>query len=72
MLYSQQVFPVFTPEVPSLHLTREKLAFLKNLELDSRGSVVLNRVSKQSLLTPATGSRRPGCAGDVQLHQRLP
>lgn len=49
---SQQVFLVRTPEVPSLHLTREKLAFLKTLDLDSRVSVVLNRVSKQSLLTP--------------------
>jgi pilus assembly protein CpaE len=49
---SQQVFLVCTPEVPSLHLTREKLAFLKTLSLDDRVSVVLNRVSKQSLLTP--------------------
>jgi pilus assembly protein CpaE len=49
---SLQVFLVCTPEVPSLHLTREKLAFLKTLDLDSRVSVVLNRVSKQSLLTP--------------------
>ena len=43
---------VCTPEVPSLHLTREKLAFLKTLDLDSRVAIVLNRVSKQSLLTP--------------------
>jgi len=49
---SQQVFMVCTPEVPSLHLTREKLAFLKTLGLDDRVSIVLNRVSKQSLLTP--------------------
>jgi len=49
---SQQVFLVCTPEVPSLHLTREKLAFLKTLDLDNRVSIVLNRVSKQSLLTP--------------------
>ncbi len=49
---SQQVFLVCTPEVPSLHLTREKLAFLKTLDLHNRVSVVLNRVSKQSLLTP--------------------
>jgi len=48
---SQQVFLVCTPEVPSLHLTREKLAFLKTMDLDTRVSVVLNRVSKQSLLT---------------------
>jgi pilus assembly protein CpaE len=49
---SQQVFLVCTPEVPSLHLTREKLAFLRTVELDSRVSVVLNRVSRQSLLSP--------------------
>lgn len=49
---SQQVFLVCTPEVPSLHLTREKLAFLKTLDLDSRVAIVLNRVSKQSLLSP--------------------
>jgi pilus assembly protein CpaE len=49
---SQQVFLVCTPEVPSLHLTREKIAFLKTLDLDNRASVVLNRVSKQSLLSP--------------------
>ena len=49
---SQQVFLVCTPEVPSLHLTREKLAFLKTLGLDDRVSIVLNRVYKQSLLTP--------------------
>src|ERR1041385_775998 len=49
---SQQVFLVCTPEVPSLHLTREKIAFLKSLDVDSRVSVVLNRVSKQSALTP--------------------
>jgi pilus assembly protein CpaE len=49
---SQQVFLVCTPEVPSLHLTREKLAFLRSLELDSRVSVVLNRVGKTSPLSP--------------------
>lgn len=48
---SQQVFLVCTPEVPSLHLTREKLAFLKTLDLDTRVSVVLNRVSKQAPLS---------------------
>jgi len=49
---SQQVFLVCTPEVPSLHLTREKLAFLKTMDLDNRVTVVLNRVTKNSLLTP--------------------
>jgi len=49
---SQPVFLVCTPEVPSLHLTREKLAFLKTMDLDNRVTVVLNRVTKNSLLTP--------------------
>lgn len=48
---SQQVFLVCTPEVPSLHLTREKLAFLRGLDLDTRVSVVLNRVGKNSPLS---------------------
>jgi hypothetical protein len=47
---------VCTPEVPSLHLTREKLAFLKTMELDTRVSVVLNR-SPNSLCLPHSRCR---------------
>jgi pilus assembly protein CpaE len=51
MQESKRVFMVCTPEVPSLHLAREKLQFLKKIELHSRVSILLNRVPKKPLLT---------------------
>lgn len=51
MQEARRVFLVCTPEIPSLHLAREKLAFLRNLGLDNRIAVVLNRVSKKPLFT---------------------
>jgi len=51
MQESKRVFMVCTPEVPSLHLAREKLQFLRKLELDKRVSILLNRVHKKPLLT---------------------
>jgi pilus assembly protein CpaE len=51
MQESKRILLVCTPEVPSLHLAREKVQFLKQLDLDSRISVVLNRVSKKPLFT---------------------
>ena len=47
----KRVLLVCTPEIPSLHLAREKLAFLRSLDLDNRVSVVLNRVQKKALFT---------------------
>jgi pilus assembly protein CpaE len=49
----KRVLLVCTPEIPSLHLAREKLHFLKTLDLDTRVSVVLNRVQKKALFTTA-------------------
>jgi pilus assembly protein CpaE len=49
----KRVLLVCTPEIPSLHLAREKLHFLKTLDLDSRVSVVLNRVQKKAIFTKA-------------------
>jgi pilus assembly protein CpaE len=51
MQESRRVFLVCTPEVPSLHLAREKLLFLRDLDLDTRVSVVLNRTQKKPLFT---------------------
>jgi len=51
MQESKRVFMVCTPEIPSLHLAREKLQFLKKIELDGRVSILLNRVHKKPLLT---------------------
>ena len=50
---SKRIFMVVTPEIPSLHLAREKLAFLQHLDLADRVSVLLNRCHKRSVVTPA-------------------
>lgn len=51
MQESRKVFMVCTPEIPSLHLAREKMTFLKTLGLDAKVSVLLNRVGKRPLFT---------------------
>jgi pilus assembly protein CpaE len=47
----KRVLLVCTPEVPSLHLAREKIAFLRNFDLDSRVSIVLNRCQKKAVFS---------------------
>ena len=47
---SKEIYLVCTPEVPSLHLAREKLHFLRGLELDMRVKVLLNRAQRYSLI----------------------
>ena len=47
---SKEIYLVCTPEVPSLHLAREKLHFLRGLELDTRVKVLLNRAQRTSLI----------------------
>ncbi|HTB12956.1 MAG TPA: AAA family ATPase, partial [Bryobacteraceae bacterium] len=51
MQESKRVMLVVTPEIPSLHLAREKLHFLRGFDLESRVSVVLNRCHKKPLFT---------------------
>jgi pilus assembly protein CpaE len=51
MAESKRVLLVCTPEIPSLHLAREKLTFLRQVELDARVAVVLNRCHKKPLFT---------------------
>jgi pilus assembly protein CpaE len=53
MRESKRILLVCTGEIPSLHLAREKLAFLKELGLSARVSVVLNRMEKHSLFSKA-------------------
>ena len=38
-------------EIPSLHLAREKMVYLRSLDLEGRIGIVLNRVSKKPLFT---------------------
>jgi len=51
MRESRRVLLVCTQESPSLHLAREKLAFLREAELESRVSVLLNRCYKRPLIS---------------------
>ena len=51
MQESKRVLLVCTPEIPSLHLAREKIYFLRSLDLDSRISVILNRCQKKAMFT---------------------
>jgi pilus assembly protein CpaE len=47
---ARQIFLVCTPEVPSLHLAREKMHFLRSLDLQSRVRVLLNRLQRRNLI----------------------
>jgi pilus assembly protein CpaE len=51
MQESKRIILVCTSEIPSLHLAREKMQFLRTLDLDGRISVVLNRVHKKAAFT---------------------
>jgi pilus assembly protein CpaE len=51
MQESKRVLMVCTPEIASLHQAREKLHFLRALDLESRISVVLTRCQKKALFT---------------------
>lgn len=50
---AKTIFMVVTPEIPSLHLAREKLGFLQRLDLADRVKVLLNRHHKKSLVSPS-------------------
>lgn len=51
MQESRRVILVCTAEYPSLHLAREKCEFLRKYNLAQRIDIVLNRVSRNALLT---------------------
>src|SRR5579872_1007439 len=50
---SKKIFLVATPEIPALHLAREKVLYLKQLELSDRICLLLNRCHKRPLITTA-------------------
>jgi pilus assembly protein CpaE len=52
MQESKRIFLVCTPEIPSLHLAREKHAFLKQLDLGDKVSVLLNRCVRRQVISP--------------------
>lgn len=49
---AKRIFLVCTPEIPSLHLAREKYIYLKGLDLGSRVGVLLTRYQKRAVMTP--------------------
>lgn len=51
MMESKRIFLVTTPEIPPLHLARERLRFLHELDLEDRVSILLNRWSRKSSIT---------------------
>ena len=53
MQESKRILLVCTAEIPALHLAREKLAFLRDMGLSGRVSVVLNRMRKNPLFSRA-------------------
>jgi pilus assembly protein CpaE len=53
MRESKRIFLVCTPEIPSLHLAREKYQYLQSLDLGDRVSVLLNRCQKRPVISRA-------------------
>lgn len=51
MQESKRILLVCTPEIPSLHLAREKMAFLAKMDLDHRVAVVMTRLQKKVLFS---------------------
>jgi len=51
MQESRKILIVCTPEIPSLHLAREKMHFLRELDLENRIGILLNRTTKKPLFS---------------------
>jgi pilus assembly protein CpaE len=53
MQESRNIFLVCTPELSSLHLAREKLQYLRRMDLSGRVRLLVNRHAKRSTLLPS-------------------
>lgn len=49
---AKKILLVCTPEIPSLHLAREKYAYLQKLDLGDRVTILLNRCQKRPMISP--------------------
>jgi pilus assembly protein CpaE len=65
---SKRIMLVCTPEIPSLHLAREKYTYLKQLDLGDRVCVLLNRCQKRPMITPQQIEQLLG----LPVHMTLP
>jgi pilus assembly protein CpaE len=48
---SKRIFLVCTPEIPSLHLAREKFQYLQSLDLEDKIRLIVNRSQKSSVVS---------------------
>jgi pilus assembly protein CpaE len=53
MQEAKRIFLVCTPELPALHLARQKLEYLRSLDLEPRVALLLNRAGKRALVSSA-------------------
>jgi pilus assembly protein CpaE len=60
MQQSKRIFVVCTAELPSLHLARQRVDFLRGLELESRVSLLLNRAEKHPVIPSSEIERMIG------------
>jgi pilus assembly protein CpaE len=60
MQQSKRIFVVCTAELPSLHLARQRVDFLRGLELESRVSLLLNRAEKHPIIPSSEIERMIG------------
>jgi pilus assembly protein CpaE len=50
MQEASRILLVCTPEIPSLHLAREKLNFLRSIDLEDRVGLLVNRAQRRSAI----------------------
>ena len=67
MQESKRIFLVCTPELPALHLARQKLEYLRSLDLEDRVAVLLNRAQKRSLVSCADIEKLIGLPVAIQI-----
>jgi pilus assembly protein CpaE len=67
MQEAKRIYLVCTPELPALHLARQKLEYLRSLELEPRVSLLLNRSQKHALVSTADIEKLTGLPVDVEI-----
>ena len=64
---AKRIFVVCTPELPALHLARQKVEYLRSLDLEDRAALVLNRVQKRNLVSKAEVEKLIGLPVRMQI-----
>jgi len=68
MQEAKKIFLVCTPEIPSLHLARQKYQLLNSMDLGDRVTVLLNRAQKRPIISTAQIEQLLG----VPVYQEFP